>query len=113
MLEVAREEPGISPSLASCIADAAASAERLIGMVGDLLDVSRMESGGLTAEVRPIDLIEMTITGVVFVAGSPRRVLRISSPVGCGIRRSRMMRSGCSERARLRPSRPVGADMTT
>jgi PAS domain S-box-containing protein len=60
MLEVAREEPGISPSLASCIADAAASAERLIGMVGDLLDVSRLESGGLTTEMRATDLVAMT-----------------------------------------------------
>jgi PAS domain S-box-containing protein len=60
MLEVAREEPGISPTLDSCIADAAASAERLIGMVGDLLDVSRMESGGLTAELKPTDLVAMT-----------------------------------------------------
>jgi PAS domain S-box-containing protein len=60
MLEVAREEPGISPSLDSCIADAAASAERLIGMVGDLLDVSRLESGGLTAELRPTDLVALT-----------------------------------------------------
>jgi PAS domain S-box-containing protein len=60
MLEVAREEPGISPTLDSCIADAAASAERLIGMVGDLLDVSRLESGGLTTELRTIDLVALT-----------------------------------------------------
>ena len=57
MLEVAGEEPGISPSLASCIADAAASAERLIAMVGDLLDVSRLESGGLTTDLREVELV--------------------------------------------------------
>jgi PAS domain S-box-containing protein len=59
MLEVAGEEPGLAPSVASCIADAAASAERLIGMVGDLLDVSRLESGGLTTVLRDIDLITL------------------------------------------------------
>jgi PAS domain S-box-containing protein len=59
MLEVAVEEPGISPTLASCISDAAASAERLIGMVGDLLDVSRLESGGLTTELRETNLVAL------------------------------------------------------
>src|ERR1051325_2008177 len=63
MLEVAREEPGISPSLASCIADAAASAERLIGMVGDLLDVSRLESGGPPAGLKPPHLAGMAGAG--------------------------------------------------
>jgi PAS domain S-box-containing protein len=59
MLEVAGEEPGLAPSVASCIADAAASAERLIGMVGDLLDMSRLESGGLTTVLREIDLVAL------------------------------------------------------
>jgi signal transduction histidine kinase len=59
MLEVAGEEPGLAPSVASCIADAAASAERLIGMVGDLLDVSRLEDGGLTAVLRETDIVAM------------------------------------------------------
>ena len=59
MLEVAAEEPGLAPSVASCIADAAASAERLIGMVGDLLDMSRLESGGLATVLRDIDLVAL------------------------------------------------------
>jgi PAS domain S-box-containing protein len=59
MLEVAGEEPGLAPSVASCISDAAASAERLIGMVGDLLDVSRLENGGLTAVLRETDIVAM------------------------------------------------------
>ncbi len=60
MLEVAGEEPGLSPALASCIADAAASAERLIGMVGDLLDVSRLESGGIATVTREVDLAALS-----------------------------------------------------
>jgi PAS domain S-box-containing protein len=59
MLEVAGEEPGLAPSVASCIADAAASAERLIGMVGDLLDVSRLESGGLATVLRETDFVAL------------------------------------------------------
>jgi PAS domain S-box-containing protein len=59
MLEVAGEEPGLSPSVASCISDAAASAERLIGMVGELLDMSRLESGSLTTVLRETDFVAL------------------------------------------------------
>jgi PAS domain S-box-containing protein len=59
MLEVAGEEPGLSPAVASCISDAAASAERLIGMVGELLDMSRLESGGLTTVLHEIDFVAL------------------------------------------------------
>ena len=52
-------EPGLSPALASCIADAAASAERLIGMVGELLDMSRLESGSLTTVLREADFVAL------------------------------------------------------
>jgi PAS domain S-box-containing protein len=60
MLELAAEEPGLSPALASCIAGAASSAARLLAMVGDLLDVSRLESGLIASASRETDLAGLT-----------------------------------------------------
>ena len=60
MLELAAEEPGLSPALSSCIADAASSASRLVAMVGDLLDVSRLESGLIASNARDTDLADLT-----------------------------------------------------
>ena len=60
MLEVAAQEPELSPALASCIGDAATSADRLITMVRDLLDVSRLESESLTTVSRETDLATLT-----------------------------------------------------
>ena len=56
MLELARQEPDVPPELQSYVEDAAASAERLIVMVNDLLDISRLENGSLTvvAEETPL-----------------------------------------------------------
>jgi PAS domain S-box-containing protein len=59
MLEVAGEEPGLSPAVSSCISDAAASTQRLIGMVGELLDMSRLESGSLTTVLRETDFVAL------------------------------------------------------
>jgi PAS domain S-box-containing protein len=60
MLEVAAEDPDLSPTLGSCIRDAAASAERLLAMVNDLLDVSRLEGESLNTVARETDLAELT-----------------------------------------------------
>jgi PAS domain S-box-containing protein len=60
MLELAAEEPGLSPALSSCIAGAASSAARLVAMVGDLLDVSRLESGLIASNARETDLVGLT-----------------------------------------------------
>ena len=54
MLELAQDEAdGV---VATCIEDARSSAERLIRLVNDLLDVSRVEGGQLTAAPEPTDL---------------------------------------------------------
>ena len=68
MLEVAGEEPGLSEATVSCIADAAAAADRLIGMVSDLLDTSRLEAGGLQLTLTPIDLGALTRAVITEVA---------------------------------------------
>ena len=60
MLELAGEEEGLSPALASCIADAAGSAARMLGMVNDLLDVSRLESGLIVSAARETNLAELS-----------------------------------------------------
>jgi PAS domain S-box-containing protein len=60
MLELAAEEPGLSPALSSCIAGAASSAARLLAMVADLLDVSRLESGIIASAAHETDLAGLT-----------------------------------------------------
>ena len=58
MLELAREA-NLDEETASFLADAQASAERLIGLVNDLLDIARLEAGRLTMHPEPVDLGEM------------------------------------------------------
>ena len=48
MLELAAQEPGLPADAASFVQDARDAAERLIGLVNNLLDVSRLEGGKLT-----------------------------------------------------------------
>jgi PAS domain S-box-containing protein len=55
MLELAREAR-LDDETASFLADAQASAERLIGLVNDLLDIARLEAGRLEVQLEPIDL---------------------------------------------------------
>ena len=58
LLELAREEPSQTEDLRSYIADSLASAERLIGLVNDLLDVSRLEGGRVATATVRVDLAE-------------------------------------------------------
>ena len=60
MLELAAQEPAIPADAASYIEDARAAAQRLIQLVNDLLDLSRLERGRLTVAAKPIDLAELT-----------------------------------------------------
>lgn len=60
MLELAAQEPAIPADAASYVEDARAAAQRLIQLVNDLLDVSRLERGRLTVAAKPIDLAELT-----------------------------------------------------
>jgi len=49
---------------ASYVEDARTAAERLIGLVNDLLDISRLESGKLTVTVQPTNLGKLTRSSV-------------------------------------------------
>jgi PAS domain S-box-containing protein len=60
LLELAREEPDISEDMLSYIQDARESADRLIKLVNDLLDISRLERGKLTIVPQVIPLAELT-----------------------------------------------------
>ncbi len=60
MLELAGKTPTISEELMSYVRDASDSAERLIGLVNDLLDASRLESGTLKMKPRPTGLADLT-----------------------------------------------------
>jgi PAS domain S-box-containing protein len=55
MLELARNED-ITPSVESYLGDAQASAERLISLVNDLLDITRLESGRVPVDPHMLDL---------------------------------------------------------
>jgi len=59
MLELAKESPERG-ELDSYVQDARESAERLISLVNDLLDVSRLESGKLQVVLQPTDLRALT-----------------------------------------------------
>jgi PAS domain S-box-containing protein len=60
MLELAGQEPGVPQDAGSFIQDARASAERLIRLVNDLLDASRLERGKLTIVSQTLDLASLT-----------------------------------------------------
>ncbi len=60
MLELAAQTPGVPREAADFVQDARQAAERLIGLVNDLLDASRLESGKLKIELRPLDLAALT-----------------------------------------------------
>lgn len=59
MLELARES-NPSPELASYLRDAHESAQRLIGLVNDLLDIARLESGRFILSPSEVDLQALT-----------------------------------------------------
>lgn len=60
ILELAMEESDTLEEMRSFIRDARASTDRLIGLVNDLLDVSRIERGKLQITCRDIDLADLT-----------------------------------------------------
>ncbi len=60
MLELAAQESGVPPDAGSFIQDARASAERLIRLVNDLLDASRLERGKITVVSESIHLGPLT-----------------------------------------------------
>jgi len=60
MLELAAQTPQVPAEAGTYVEDARAAAERLIGLVNDLLDISRLESGKLTVVLRPTSLGKLT-----------------------------------------------------
>jgi PAS domain S-box-containing protein len=60
MLELAGQEPDVPADAASYVHDAQEAAQRLIQLVNDLLDISRLERGKLTVATTPTDLGELT-----------------------------------------------------
>jgi PAS domain S-box-containing protein len=60
LLELAAEEPGISEELLSYVQDARDSADRLVKLVNDLLDISRLERGKLTMALQETRLDTLT-----------------------------------------------------
>jgi signal transduction histidine kinase len=59
MLELAAEAPGFSPEAAGYVTEARDSTHRLIRLVNDLLDVSRLESGRLKVQCENLRLDEL------------------------------------------------------
>jgi PAS domain S-box-containing protein len=60
MLELAAEDPALPADAASYVEDAREAAQRLIDLVNDLLDISRLERGKLTVEPVPVRLGDLT-----------------------------------------------------
>jgi signal transduction histidine kinase len=60
MLELAAEDPALPADAASYVEDAREAAQRLIDLVNDLLDISRLERGRLTVEPVPVRLGDLT-----------------------------------------------------
>ena len=78
MLELAAQEPDIPADAASYVQDAREAAQRLIQLVNDLLDISRLERGKLTVAATPIDLGELTRGVLDGDRGARRRRRRIA-----------------------------------
>jgi signal transduction histidine kinase len=62
MLELAMDEEAVPDSAAGYMKDALGASQRLIQLVNDLLDISRLESGRMKAAAQLVDLAELTRT---------------------------------------------------
>jgi signal transduction histidine kinase len=60
LLELAAEDPNLPAEAKSYVGDSREAAERLISLVNDLLDISRLESGRLAVTPTAIDLGDLT-----------------------------------------------------
>jgi PAS domain S-box-containing protein len=60
MLELSAQGTGLPADTAGYIQDAREAAERLIGLVNDLLDIARLESGKLAVEPAEVDVASLT-----------------------------------------------------
>jgi signal transduction histidine kinase len=62
MLELAMQETDVPETATSYMKDALGASQRLIQLVNDLLDISRLESGRLKTTPQLVDLVELTRT---------------------------------------------------
>jgi PAS domain S-box-containing protein len=62
MLELAMQETDVPEAATSYMKDALGASQRLIQLVNDLLDISRLESGRMKASPQLVDLVELTRT---------------------------------------------------
>jgi two-component system phosphate regulon sensor histidine kinase PhoR len=62
MLELAMQETDVPETAGSYMKDALGASQRLIQLVNDLLDISRLESGRLKTTPQLVDLVELTRT---------------------------------------------------
>jgi signal transduction histidine kinase len=62
MLELGMQEPDVPESASSYMKDALGASQRLIQLVNDLLDVSRLESGRMKGAPQLVDLVGLTRT---------------------------------------------------
>jgi two-component system phosphate regulon sensor histidine kinase PhoR len=60
MLELAAQTPQVPAEAGSYVEDARAAAERLVGLVNDLLDISRLEGGKLPVTLQATSLSKIT-----------------------------------------------------
>lgn len=83
ILELAAETPSLSPDVASYVNDARESAHRLIRLVNDLLDVSRLESGRVDVNpqrLRLYDVVSTVATDLKHLVEDRRLQLTIHAP---------------------------------
>ena len=64
MLELAAQSSDVPTEAGSYVDDARTAAERLIGLVNDLLDISRLESGKLLVTLSPTSLGKLTQSSI-------------------------------------------------
>jgi PAS domain S-box-containing protein len=72
MLELAAQEEGLPAGAGEFVQDARASTERLIKLVNDLLDVTRLERGKIAVSLEPVDLAALTRDVLAEMAGPIR-----------------------------------------
>jgi two-component system phosphate regulon sensor histidine kinase PhoR len=72
MVELAQQSEPVSPEVASFLEDARISAERLIALVNDLMDITQLEEGRLRSVAEQLDLVKLTHDVVTELAPATR-----------------------------------------
>src|SRR5205085_9067454 len=86
LLELAGEGDGVSDDARSYIADARQAADRLVTLVNDLLDASRLESGRVTVKPEAMDLAALTrsiVTELEPLAGDKSQAITVDGDGAC------------------------------